>query len=257
MKKFILFTLLVFTVTSVFAAKKIPNPKHTKTKTSLPAFSSIHVTGFVKVIIHGTNSKSPKSTAVTSHHSNQVSIKIRHHTLYIRSLKSALPRRKASIVKVRMYRLNKLDVYGRASVTAKNIKSDGLYLRADTIHPITLDGILIVDRIINYGPSKIKIRWVKGKAISIRSMAGRITLAGNVAELRAKLRNHAVLDAQYLRTQHALIQAKDYATAKIQPVQSLRAFASDNSNVYFYKNPEHISRNTSGSGNILQLGEVK
>ena len=57
------------------------------------------------------------------------------------------------------------------------------------------------------------------------------------------------------RAQHILIQTKNFATAKLLPIQSLRAFATDFSNVYFYKMPDYISRYTRRSGNVLQLGK--
>jgi len=257
MKKYILLFLITCTTMPILASNVIPHPKHTKPGANSPAFSAIQVTGNINLIIQGTNSKNPKSTAIISHNSKRVTAKIRHHTLYLQTLNAALPSNKPSTVKVRIYRLNKLNVYGRSSVTANHIKSDGLYLLSDTVRNITLNGALLVNKIVSFASNKISIRWLNGKALSVKSSAGRIMLAGSVTELQVKLRNHAKLDAKYLRAQRILIQTKNFAVAKVLPIKSLRAFASGHSNIYFYKKPVHISRYTSDSGNVLQLGEIR
>lgn len=257
MKKLILTTLLTLTANVAIATNKLPQPKPTTTKLSLPTFSAINATGRINVMIIGTHSKNPSDTVVENKNPQWVTAKVRNHVLYLHALSAASPSLKAPTVKVRMYRLNKLEAYGRASITAKNVQSDGLYLHADTTRNITLSGKLAVNQIRNYGPSHINLRWVKGKEINIQSYAGRITLAGRADQVRVKLRNHAILDAQYLRTKHVVVQTKDFSVAKVLPIDSLRAFATDHSNVYFYKTPQHISRYTSRSGNILQMGRRK
>lgn len=242
MKQFISSLLLVCISVSAFAA--------------LPSFNAINVSGPINLIIQGTSSKYPKSTAVLSHNSKAVNVKVKNNTLFIRSLNTMQPTKKSSTVRVRMYRLNTLSAYGKSSVTANNIKSDGLSLLSDTMGNITLNGSLAVNQITNYAPNRITIRWVSSKSLTIHSTSGRITLAGSVAELHVRLRNHAILNAKYLRAQRVLIQAKGFSIANVLPILSLRAFVSGHANVYFYKTPEHISRYTTDSGNVLQLGDI-
>lgn len=254
MKKLILTACLTLTMTAAFAANNLPTPRPTSTKLNLPSFSAIHVTGRVEVLINGTRSKNRGDTFFKINHPQQIAARIRHHILYLRALSNASPNAKPPIVNVHLYRLNKLDVFGQASIVGNHIRSNGLYLHADTTGNITLNGKLLVERIRNYGPSRIHLRWVTGKKIRIRSDAGRMIIAGSAGQVRIKLRNHAKLDAQYLRAKHVLVQTRDFSVASVLPVISLRAFATDFSHVYFYKTPEYISRYTNRSGNVLQLG---
>lgn len=250
-KKIVLASILLLTTTSLYA---IPQPAPTKTTLKLPAFSAIHATGRMNLIITGTKSNNPSDTVVENKNPQWVEAKVQGHVLYLRALNAAEPSRTPPIIKVHLYQLDKLDVYGRVTITGTDIKSDGLYMRADNTRDITLNGKLVVDQIRNYGPGHITLKWVSGNAISVQSYAGEISLAGKAKQLRVKLRNHAVLDAQYLRTQHVLAQTKDFSVAKVLPIDSLRAFATDFSNIYFYKTPQHLSRYTNRSGNVLQMG---
>ena len=108
MKKLLLMTLLTFTFSVAIAANKLSKPKPTTTHLKLPAFNSVHVTGFVNVIIKGTSSRSPSDTIVESRNPQWVSAKVRHHVLSLRALHAAEQSRTAPTVKVRLFRLNKL-----------------------------------------------------------------------------------------------------------------------------------------------------
>ncbi len=255
MKKLFLVLWFIFTINVSFAADKtLPKPNPTTTRLKLPTFSSVHIRGFINVMIQGKKAQGTSDTVIESYNPQWVNAKVSHHTLYLRVLHAALPSRIAPTVTLHLHRLKQLEVYGRASVIGRNIKSDGLYLRSNTTRNITLQGNLVLKHVINKGLGHIKLRWVRGRSARVQGLAGSIQLAGSVDQLRVKLRHHAVLDAQYLRANHIFIQTKQFSSAKVLPVQSLRAFATDFSNIYYYKEPKVISRYTDHSGNVLQAG---
>ena len=69
-----------------------------------------------------------------------------------------------------------------------------------------------------------------------------------------RLRDESQFRDNILRIDQIFIQTKDFSSAKLLVNDSLRAFAYDHSNIYYYKKPAELTEFTAGSGNILQLG---
>ena len=248
MKKFALAIMLSFIAATALATSNLST-----TRINLPAFNVIKVSGNVNLLIQGMNSSRSRDTLTARLNPQWVAAKVKNHVLYLRTLRGARSNRKAATVKVGIYQLDKLVVNGRASVTGSRIQSNGLVLKANTVGNITLNGKFIVDRIQNEGPGNVNLRWVSGRNIKVRcDGSGRVTLAGTAKTLRATLEDHTTLNARYLRAKEVLIKTQDYALAKVLPIISLRAFAGDYSNIYFYKSPKYINRDTKESGNILR-----
>jgi hypothetical protein len=242
-----------FTNTAFAITHQLPQPRPTQTTSSLPAFSSINVKGFVDVMIKGEPSSHPKDTAVVNRNPQWLSAKVRHHILYLRPIQAARNHHKAPQITVRMYRLNKLDAHGPVSIVGKNIQSNGLYLRTDSSRDITLMGKMALKSINNTGAGTINMRGVTARSISIRSSAGNITLAGTADEAHIKLFHNAQLHSQFLRTKSIFVRTQASSTATVLPIDSLHAFASDNSHVYYGRKPKTMSRYTSHSGSVLLL----
>ena len=254
MKKFILACLLFLTVSIAFA-KPLPKPRPTTAKFRLPSFSAINVLGPIHLKLRSTRSSKPSATRILSRNSHRVSASVKHHTLFLRMRDTHLPNLKPTTVKIRIYRLQKLNVYGDASVIGTNINSDGLVIKANTTGRIALSGHIKLDKLENFGPGQIKLRRITGARILIKCKAdGHVTLTGSAEEMVAEVTNHAILDTQYLKTNHVMIKTNDFTLAKVFPINSLRAFATDFSNIYYYKPPKHLTRDASQSGNILQMG---
>ncbi len=258
MKKLLLILLLTFIASIALAAKPIPNPRPTVTRLKLPPFSAIRVVGHIKLIIRGTRSNNPRDTLIESRNPQWVDARVKNHTLYLRALRAALPSRRPALVKVKMYRLNKLKVYGHASVQGTNIRSNGLVIKTQTTGNVTLNGKLFVDKVKNKGPGNVSLRWIKGDNISIKAEGtGRITLTGTARKIKVDLEDHAKLNAKALRVKDVMVKTDDYAIARVSAINSLSAFAEDHSNIYYYNTPRHITRYTKNSGNILRMGSQR
>lgn len=243
MKKIIMMLAGFFIATTALASKN--------------SITSLHITGDVSVTIKGLRSGDRSPSKIQQIDRKQVSSSIKNHVLYLRALAPNRVGQPTPTVTVQMHQLDRLEVYGRSTVIGKNISSPALKIRSDNNKLIQLDGKMNSVSINNYGPGDIKLRWVSGKTVTVYSVGGLVELAGTADQFRVKLRNHAVVDAQYLRAKSVLAQTKDFAIAKVMPLESLRAFASGFSNIYFYKSPENLSRYSIQSGNILQLGSQR
>lgn len=240
MKKSLLTSLLLLITATTFAASQ---PQLT--------VNAIAVKGAIKLIISGT--KNPNVSDTVNYPFQSVSAKVSNHTLYL----EGLSRTAMKTVRVNLHDLKSLRVDGRVTIIGNNVHSTGLNLRANSTGNISLNGRMTVNKINNRGPNHITLRWVKSHNLTINSSAGRLTLAGSVQQMQVKLRNNAALDAQYLRAQRINVQTKGTAIAKVLPIYSLHAFATEHSQIYFYNAPKYISRYTRSSGNILQLGKRK
>jgi hypothetical protein len=218
--------------------------------TQAPRFNSIDASGNLTVSIVPNKHSSAEYFSVREPAKShaRVNARIRNHTLY---LSQASP----ATVTIYMNDLNNLTVYGNSGVSAKNIRSNGLDLIANTSGKITLNGTIKLNKISASGLSKINLKWVSGNNIALFSNAdSHINLAGEVGTIRAKLAGHSFLNAKYLRSQHAWIRTRNFAQAEVISAHSLQAYPSDSSNIYYYKTPKLLNPINSQAGNTLQLG---
>lgn len=227
--------------------------KHTL---SARVFDRINASGYFNVVIKGVRPGSkPSVTIVTYHPSESLHTRVVNHTLYIKASWYPLPGlNKRPVVTVRINNLKRLTVSGPTNVKTASMRSQGLNIDALGSGTINLLGVLDVEHIRQRGSNHISVQWVKSKAVYINSKGfGSIRLAGTAKILFARMLGHSRLHAAYLRTHYVQVQTKDNATAYVCPVYTLRAFASNFGNIYYYKYPKNITRDAEQSGNVLQM----
>lgn len=175
---------------------------------------------------------------------------VSENTLYLKADESA----QMTSAKVNIGELNHLIVDGQAAVSSSHINSTSLSIDANSSGSIALMGMVNLDRILSSGSGDIHIQWVNSSRLRIDgSSKSKFTLAGVASTVELRLKDESLFEGQYLRIDDVFVQTRDYATAKLLVNNSLRGFAYDHSNIYYYKRPSEITEYTSGSGNILQL----
>lgn len=220
---------------------------------STSSFNQIDAAGDVNVIIHGAQHS---GIAVISNAKAPVKAQVVHHTLYINAPWIPGPGglKQRSTVVANVPNLTSLVVNGPANVGGANIHSRGLTISSYGSGKIKLIGEMKVNQINQAGNNRIYLRWVNSTTLSINSKnAGFIYLGGVANVIYARLYDHAILNAQYLRTHIVQVQTKNHAAAFVYPVTTLRAFATNDANIYYYKYPQNLTRDTSQSGNVLQM----
>jgi hypothetical protein len=151
--------------------------------------------------------------------------------------------------------LNYVATDGNAVVRGNHVQSAGLTLIAAGDSQINLTGHLNVKRIDAHDDSDIALRWVSGSNVTVSADGGaQVTMAGNVNVLQAALQGGSCLHAKYLRSKVILVHTMQRTIATVFPLQSLYAFATDRSNIYYYTDPHYTLTDTHISGNVLQLG---
>lgn len=211
-------------------------------------FNNIDCMGNIKLMIH--QMKNHKDDVVVAPKS--IKVKVRHHTLLIREIYPA-PHRQQEVVKVRLNKLNKLSTYGRSSVVGR-IHTSHLKIHAENRSKIKLHGLIALRELVTDGKANVNIKELNSQKLAIIARGNsKVHLSGRVIHMVARLRQYAILNSQDLKAKTVMVQTKGFSTAMVFPTKSLRAFASDHSNIYYYKKPKNLTRNTKGSGNVLQM----
>lgn len=234
----------------------VPSQVHlTKRTLRAAAFNRINAGGYFNVVIKGVQPGSKPSVSIATYPAEPLQVRVVNHTLYIKAPWYPLPGlSKRPVVTVRINNLKRLTIFGPTNVRAANMRSQGLNIHASGSGAINLMGVFDVDHIKQSGSNRINIRWVRSRTVYINSSrVGSIRLAGTAKTLYARMLGHSTLHAAYLRTHYVQVQTKNNATAYVCPVYTLRAFASDFGNIYYYKYPKNMTRDTEQSGNVLQM----
>lgn len=210
----------------------------------------IHATGNVQLLLRQYSGKGCYSIKRDNKKSALVKVKVRDRTLYISSNK------KSAKITIAIKSLADIHTYNHASITSKQFNNHSeMNIEADNFSSIKLAGNFTINHITQKSIRPINVAWVKSHELSIDGYnSGRVTLSGSANHLYAKLHNNSQLNAEYLRAQNVTIKTNEYATAKVTAINLLSAFAHDNSNIYYYKQPKNITRVSTGAANILQLG---
>ena len=230
-------------------------PRFVKHSVKVPAFDAINAEGYFNVVIVNSQSSKKPTVNITGYPAEPIKVRVSHHTLYLKSPAHPIPGfNHREIVTVTTNHLKGLTVAGPTSVRAVDVHSNGLVIHSSGTGNILLRGKIKLNRIKQSGHNQINLRWVDSSTVYIDSKgSGSIRLAGVAKVLYTRLSGNATLHAQYLRTHYVQVQTKNQSEAYVCPTNTLRAFAFDNSNVYYYKYPRNITRHGTRSGNILQM----
>ena len=252
-QRFILITLLFLIPLQATVAENapLPAPKTTSIPVKIGAFNTLSVRGAIAVEIQQLKVDQSNFFRLDGKQRSPVSMSVKDGTLYLHTDEEEATTK----VTVGLHRLHRLIVDGAASVHTKQLTSSSLSIDANTSGRIELAGMFTLNRILSSGSGSIQIQWVDSPRLRIDgSGQSHIRLAGVVNSVEMRLRDESEFHGQYLRVDRMFIQTKKDALAKLLVNNSLRAFAYDNSNIYYYKRPAELTEFTAGSGNILQLG---
>lgn len=147
-----------------------------------------------------------------------------------------------------------IEARSKGNITLNDINSDALTISNMGSGNISLSGIMNVEEIAQTGSGNINLHWVDSDVLRIHaSGTGIITLAGVAKNVNAVLYNNAMLDSKYLRTERSYINALDYSSAHISPVETLNAFATNHGSIYFYKDPKHLAEYSADVGGVMRM----
>jgi len=230
--------------------KRLPKPR-VASVVNMARFTGIHANGNLSITLNPGNAR---YQVVKNPNQQYVSATVKGRQLYLNEVTVPHHQPQRVHVTVRMNQLHTIDTTGKVSIKAKNIRASHLHIHASGQSHVNLAGNMDVRQINASQNAHVFLRWVNSKQLQIHESGRAYTKISGVAnQVQAKVKNASILNATYLRTQHMWAQTQNSARISTLPINSLRAFASDQSNIYFYKMPAHLTRLSTGSGNILQL----
>ena len=224
---------------------------------TFPTFTQIVVDGNVSVQLVAVN-QSDASDIVSRYAKNaQVKVTAKDNVLSITSKGgkgSSSVKAKKAVIKLPVVMLTELTVSDFAQVSGTKVSAHDLVIHAKNHAQVSLtgDGVDLKD-IEASGSSKVSVKWATGSHVDINQGANsQVELAGAVDDLYLQIKDHANFDGEYCRAQRIVAQGSDFARLKVMPVESLRAFTSDYSTVYYYKTPAYITQHSTDSSAILE-----
>lgn len=241
------------TTTAIAAEITLPSPQATQLPQKLIDFNAISVRGPIHLILERPAENQQNFFQLEGKPGNPVTFTVKNGTLYVEAndSKSNQP----TTAKVGVNQLNQLMVDDGASISSQSLTSTSLSIDANTSGNIDLLGMITLERLLSAGTGSINIQWIDSPRLRIDgSNNSKIQLAGVAGTVEMRLRDNSQFKGQYLRIDQIFVQTKDFSSAKLLVNDSLRAFAYDHSNIYYYKKPTELTEFTAGSGNILQLG---
>jgi hypothetical protein len=227
----------------------------------VPPFSAIDISGPFKVNI--TTSHEGRQSVVLKGNVNavpQVTSRVIGNTLVIRMLPSKTgqlvpPYNPHVAIQIQMADgLTAIAAGGTTQVYGTGISSSRLTLNTTEQSSVYLRGKLAVYEITcnSSGNIDIALGHIRGLGVGGQG-SGIIRVTGSVDMLTAALGGSLHLDATGLRAQQVYIETWGNACGEVVPVVTLYAFARGISNIFYYKEPQVTSGNSTGSGNILRL----
>lgn len=244
--------ILWFGVVSPSVAEpQLPSPQSTPMPQRLIDFNTISVRGPIHLQLEQPVDGGQNYFQIPEGQHSPVSVSVKNGALYLQANDAA----QLTTAIVGVGKLNQLIVDGDASVSAKHFTSSSLSIDANTSGNIELLGMVTLEHLLSSGNGSIHIEWVDSPRLRIDgSGKSQIQLAGVADAVEMRLRDNSQFQGRYLRINQIFVQTKDFSSARLLVNDSLRAFAYDHSNIYYYKKPAELTEFTSGSGNILQLG---
>jgi len=157
-------------------------------------------------------------------------------------------------VKITTPTLTSIRLRDNAGIRAKNLRSKLLDIDAATTGFVNLRGNIGLHHIYQRGTGPINIEWANSDHIKIISRSsGPIHIAGTTDHLNIRANDMADIDAKHLRSHTGIIQTAGEATVAVTVIDALSGFASELSNIFYYKTPKHLTRHTYDLGNVMQL----
>jgi hypothetical protein len=155
-----------------------------------------------------------------------------------------------------MNQLRRLVVAGDCRITGDNLDAYcGLAISHCGSGFVCLRGLVNLARIESSGCATLNIPHVRSGHVHIlASRRSNIHLGGSADLLLVRAFQQATVDSGFMCTNTAMVQAQGEAFVTVTAHANLRAFASENSNIYYYTKPCQLLTHNFLSGNVFYMG---
>lgn len=239
--------------TTAFAARAKSSVKLPHQVVKVKPFTSLSIAGGVDVVLR----KAAKGSVVelVGAGIHKIAVRVRKGTLSISAPKWRSRTRLPQITVWMKQPLQNLNVSGIANITAHQLNTKKLSVWSKSSGDVQLSGNIGLTQLLQSGGGVVHILGIRGDELSVNlSKQATANLSGRVGQLNARLRDLSTLKASGLRAGTIFVSTKGNSVAKVSPVSNLRAFARNQSQVFYYRSPSNATENATGSANIMQMG---
>lgn len=150
--------------------------------------------------------------------------------------------------------LRHLSVKSGAHVNLENVNTPDLTIDLADDSQVKFTGEASLRQLTYRGRGQIEGYWLNSPELFIiGSDEARAELAGRAGTIDVKLNHQAKLEARYLRAEHAFVKTYDYSEANVWARRTLNSHAQDDSNIYYYRDPELRAEHMADSGAVLNM----
>lgn len=122
---------------------------------------------------------------------------------------------------------------------------------------VIVNGVIALSTIDFSGPGFLQLYWVKSNRLVIRTAgSGTLALAGIACTVNASVHDKSHLNIRFLRVGTLFVKTYDEGIADVWPQNNLYAIAYDNSNIYYYHEPDYKSRMMKQAGSVLRMWDI-
>lgn len=153
--------------------------------------------------------------------------------------------------------IDKLDLDGSGVINITGLQSHALTVNSTGRDVVNIMGVSNLHTLNFSGSGWMSIYWVNSPRLTVRgSGKAYVQVAGTVGLLDVKLCEHAYFNAHYLRTKKVFIKTYDFSRADLQTTTVQNALASDQSNIYYYKDPDFNADYMAHFGTVLSIADM-
>ncbi len=247
-------------------SKKHPRHIYSLNTSDLPYFNGIDVGDNIHLVIRDSDGQGQR---ISKSAADRVMAEVRGDTLVLRREPDPAPQDKHGrksydrpmyhqepvTITVWTHNLCFLQASKYARVIMEEVNTCyGINIVTSDNAQVRIRGVINLQKVTTRGNSCVNAMWVDSYHVRLCSSDNsKVVLAGFTCILDAALNSNSSLDARFLRSKEAFVKTTDYACAKVLPIFALYGFAKHFSGIYYYKTPGFITRNSTESGNILQM----
>jgi Putative auto-transporter adhesin, head GIN domain len=286
----IVFLLLLSCTAGTKAPQNLPYvSKKTVRHHKLPAFDKIQIEGNINVDLHTGYKHSKVSLRGDANDLNQIVSEVRGNVLVIKGY----PHHGAVSADIRTTNLSSFTYKGRGKVRGTHLRSQLLDLSIDNSGQTILGGAIILRKFQASGGGQVQVDTIGtrcaqliisgntkaclngvihlskltidgGARLSLPRVISHgltvhgkgkacIQLAGIVDKLDVELWDSARFNGRYLRAKRAFVKTHDKAVADFAALNHQHTFATDASDIYFYKIPKTKADFMACDGSVLDM----
>ncbi|MCX7116279.1 MAG: DUF2807 domain-containing protein [Gammaproteobacteria bacterium] len=150
--------------------------------------------------------------------------------------------------------LRKVVIAGGGEVTLTGVNTPALDLVIRDHSKVQMAGNIHLANLTLENGSWVSLYWLKADRLTLRAHGKTVVqFAGKAKLLDVELWDHAKFKGRYFTVKEVFVKTHDHAVAEITTTKHQHAFATDVSDIYFYKVPRSEANYMAYNGSVLNM----